>query len=73
MTRLPIFSGEDLVRVLGLRGFAIARQRGSHARLVHPDGRRVTVPLHAGHDASRGLLAKILRDAELSLRELASA
>ena len=45
------------------------RQKGSHARLRHPDGRVVTVPLHSGKDIGRGLLRKILRDAELSRDE----
>jgi len=31
----------------------------------HPDGRVVTVPLYLGHVIGRGLLRKILRDAEL--------
>ncbi len=39
-------------------------------RLCHPDGRIVTVPVHAGQDVGRGLLRKILRDAELSVEEL---
>jgi predicted RNA binding protein YcfA (HicA-like mRNA interferase family) len=30
----------------------------------------VTVPVHIGQDIGRGLLRKILRDAELSLEEL---
>ena len=32
----------------------------------HPDGRVVTVPVHAAQDVGRGLLRKILRDAELT-------
>jgi len=34
--------------------------------MKHPDGRIVTVPVHAGQDIGRGLLRKILRDAELT-------
>jgi predicted RNA binding protein YcfA (HicA-like mRNA interferase family) len=32
----------------------------------HPDGRTVTVPTHSGRDIGRGLLRKILRDAEVT-------
>ncbi len=32
----------------------------------HEDGRVVTVPVHAGQDSGKGLLLKILRDAELT-------
>ena len=42
------------------------RQTGSHARLKHADGRVVTVPVHAGQDVGRGLLRKILRDADIT-------
>jgi len=38
-------------------------------RLRHPDGRVVTVPIHPGKEIGRGLLRKILRDAELSVDE----
>jgi predicted RNA binding protein YcfA (HicA-like mRNA interferase family) len=36
-------------------------------RLRHPDGRVVTVPQHGPRDVGRGLLRKILRDAELEV------
>lgn len=47
----------------------MTRQRGSHARFRHEDGRVVTVPIHQGQDIGRGLLRKILRDAELERDE----
>jgi len=73
MSRLPVLDASELLYALKKAGFEITRQRGSHARLRHPDGRVLTVPVHAGQDIGRGLLRKILRDAELSsdnLREL---
>ncbi|MBI4166443.1 MAG: type II toxin-antitoxin system HicA family toxin [Acidobacteria bacterium] len=45
-------------------GFVQVRQRGSHRFFRHPDGRPATVPDHRGEDLGRGILAKILRDAE---------
>ena len=70
MTRLPVLKGDQIVRALERHGFLVTRQRGSHVRLVHPDGRVVTVPIHAGQDVGRGLLQKILRDAELRAEDL---
>ena len=64
MSRLPILKGEEVIRALENAGFQVVRQKGSHARLKHPDGRVTTVPIHAGRDIGRGLLRKILRDAE---------
>jgi len=70
MPALPILRAAQLIRALEKAGFEIARQRGSHVRLRHADGRVVTVPMHAGEDIGRGLLRKILRDAELSTEDL---
>jgi len=70
MSRLPILSGRKVIRALEQIGFEVLRQKGSHVRLKHEDGRVVTVPVHAGQDISRGLLRKILRDAELTPQKL---
>ena len=70
MSRLPILSGRKVIRALEQIGFEVVRQKGSHVRLKHEDGRVVTVPVHVGQDISRGLLRKILRDAELTSQKL---
>ena len=70
MPRLPVLRPEQLLNALERAGFHLVRQRGSHARLKHKDGRVVTVPLHSGQDIGRGLLRKILRDAELTPEDL---
>lgn len=70
MSRLPVLRASELLQALKKAGFEVVRQRGSHARLRHPDGRVVTVPVHQSQDIGRGLLRKILRDAELSPDEL---
>lgn len=62
----------DVIRYLESLGFAQARQRGSHKFFRHPDGRAATVPDHRGEDLGRGVLAKILRDAQSSPAEFLS-
>ena len=69
MPRLPSLNGRQIITALQNGGFTIVRQKGSHVRLQHPDGRVVTVPLHPGQDVGRGLLRKILRDADLTRDE----
>jgi predicted RNA binding protein YcfA (HicA-like mRNA interferase family) len=64
--RLPAISAAKLLRVLRAHGFHIVRQSGSHIVLRHPDGRRVTVPVHQSRDLGRGLLRRIMKDAKLS-------
>ena len=67
--RLPVLKAAELIRALGRGGFHIVRQKGSHVRMMHRDGRVVTVPVHPGRDIGRGLLRKIIRDAELTRDE----
>ena len=69
MSRLPILSGRAIVKALGKAGDSEVRQRGSHIRLWYAGKKSVTVPDHRA--ISRGLLKKILRDAELSPDEFA--
>ena len=69
MPPLPILQARQIIAALEKVGFAIVRQKGSHIRLRHPDGRVVTVPDHRGQDIGRGLLRKILRDADLTRDE----
>ena len=66
MAKLPMLKANKLIRTSEREGFQIIRQRGSHVRMKHPDGRIVTVPVHPGQDIGRGLLRKILHDAELT-------
>jgi predicted RNA binding protein YcfA (HicA-like mRNA interferase family) len=66
---LPVLSGQRLVKALERDGWQVARQRGSHVRLKHPDRRiSLTVPLH--RELKRGTLAGILTDAGLDSERL---
>lgn len=47
----------------------MARIKGSHHFLRHPDGRGTVLPVHAGETIGPGLLAAILRDCELDRDE----
>ena len=69
MTRLPILSGRAIVKALAKAGYREVRQRGSHIRLACPGKTSITVPGYRVVD--RGLLRKILRDAELSVDDFA--
>ena len=43
-------------------GFEFIRQKGSHLRFAHTDGRKTTVPSHSGEDIGPKLLNKIAKD-----------
>lgn len=67
MPKLPVVSGDELVRALQKLGYSIDRVRGSHMSL-RCDGRPpLTVPRH--RELDRGTLRGILRDGEISVEE----
>jgi predicted RNA binding protein YcfA (HicA-like mRNA interferase family) len=68
MSKLPVVSGAQCVRVLERVGFVVYRQRGSHITLVRVEPRaQTTVPNHKELD--RGTLRAIIRQAGLSVDE----
>ena len=68
MTKLPVCSGEDAIRVLKKAGWIQDRQRGSHVTLIK-EGMTVvlTVPLH--RELGPGLLRSLIRKAGLTVAE----
>ena len=73
MTAVPVITARELIRILRRLGFEEVRTRGSHHRFVHPDGRKTTVPVHAGRDLPRGLLRRIVSlDLEMDMAEFVS-
>jgi predicted RNA binding protein YcfA (HicA-like mRNA interferase family) len=72
MTSLPALTGGEIVKALVKAGFQIVRQKGSHVKLAHPDGRITVIPVHKGESIGKGLMSKILRDVDLSKEEFFS-
>lgn len=70
MAKLPSVTGEELIAALEKIGFFVVRQKGSHVRMKHEDNRVVSIPVHAGKTIGKGLLLKILRDADLTKDQL---
>ncbi len=67
MARLPAMSGDDFVKVMRKIGYVWDHTEGSHMILLHPSGRRLSVPRHK--ELGRGLLRSLIRDAGLSREE----
>lgn len=49
-SRLRSLTAREIVSALEADGFIIDRQKGSHRRYVHTDGRAVTVSFHRPSD-----------------------
>jgi predicted RNA binding protein YcfA (HicA-like mRNA interferase family) len=70
VAKLPNPTGEELIAALQKIGFSVVRQKGSHVRMKHEDNRVVSIPVHARKTIGKGLLLKILRDADLTKEDL---
>ena len=69
MPKLPNVSGNEVIKALTKIGFEAVRQKGSHVRMKDEDNRVVTIPIHNNKSLGKGLLRKILRDADLTVDE----
>ncbi len=68
MSKLPIISGREACRRFARIGYKQIRQRGSHIRLIHSANSTrtpLTIPDH--QELGKGLLRKLIRDAEITL------
>ena len=70
MTKLPLMSAKELIKILKKIGFESKRQKGSHIFFEHEDGRTTIIPDHPGEDLDRNLMNKIIKhDCQLSREE----
>ena len=67
MSRLPMLSGDDFVKAIRQIGYEWDHTEGSHMVLLHPSGRRLSVPRH--RELGRGILRKLIRQAGLTREE----
>ncbi len=59
--KLPKLTGKELAKIVEKFGFIYSHTTGSHMVYKHPDGRRATIPYHAGEEIGPGLLNKIMK------------
>ena len=65
--KLPALSGKEIIRRFEKLGYEAIRQKGSHVRMIHKSDNSkapITVPMH--QTVGRGLLRKILKQADIS-------
>ncbi len=64
MPKLPQIKPTPLVKFFVRQGFIVTRQTGSHARLIHSDGRKITIAIH-NKPIAPGTLHSILKQAQI--------
>ena len=57
---------KELMRAAEKLGFVRRRQKGSHARWIHPDGRATTIPIHPSSEIGGWLFHKLLKELNLT-------
>ena len=70
MPKLPILSGDEVIRMLELLGFERIRQKGSHV-VLRRAGIGCVIPVH--REIKTGTLASIIRQAGLTTEEFLRA
>lgn len=69
MPKLPVVSGNDLVKAFKKIGFVVISQRGTHIKMRHPDGKTAIIPNHK--TIKKGTLKKgILNPLNISVETL---
>ena len=66
-SKLPVLSGERLIKILVRHGFTVRRQSGSHVVMQKAE-RVFAVPLH--EELKKGTLNAILKQAGLEIKDL---
>lgn len=68
--KLPVIRAREVIRVATKLGFALDRQKGSHAVYRRPrDGARVVIPVHSSKDLKPKTLAGIMEDLGLTAEQ----
>lgn len=70
MAKLPRLTAREIISVLERSGFSLVRQSGSHMIYKNAQGKRATVPFHAGKILHPKIVKSILRDAGLTQEDL---
>lgn len=74
MSKLPLLTAKELIKILEKLDFEYKRQKGSHKFFQHKDGRTTVIPEHGNEQIDRGLLNKIIKqDLQMNLEDFIKA
>lgn len=61
MSKLPMITAKELIKIILKLDFELKHQKGSHKFFQHKDGRTTVIPDHGTEQIDRGLLNKIIK------------
>jgi predicted RNA binding protein YcfA (HicA-like mRNA interferase family) len=68
--KLPVLSGDEIIKALKRAGFNFVKQRGSHVKLKKKlNGKELIVIVPRHREVKRGVLLNILKQAEMKRKE----
>lgn len=71
MTKLPVLSGKDVVKILFKLGYEHIRTRGSHMILIKQTEKgKKTIPVPNHKELAKGTLKAIMNQADLKINDL---
>ncbi len=70
MAKLPVVTGDKVVKAFSKVGWIVARQKGSHIIMVKEGSPVIlTIPVHKNKPVKRGTLRDLIKDAGLTVEE----
>ncbi|MDI6709044.1 MAG: type II toxin-antitoxin system HicA family toxin [Methanobacteriota archaeon] len=70
MPKLPVVTGDKVIKAFSKVGWSVARQRGSHVIMVKENSVvTLSIPVHKNRPVKRGLLRDLIRDAGLTVEQ----
>jgi len=70
MPKLPVVTGDRVVKAFSKAGWAAVRQKGSHVIMVKEDSVvTLSIPVHKNRPVKRGTLRDLITDAGLTVEK----
>ena len=69
MQKIKPLPAKTVIKALEKLGFKQSRQKGGHLFMRHPDGRTTLITVHPGEEIGKGMIRKIINDAQLTRDE----
>jgi predicted RNA binding protein YcfA (HicA-like mRNA interferase family) len=67
MPKLPALTSSEVIKLLEKHNFVFTRQKGSHKIFKKEGFLNIVVPVHSGKELKKGLISRILKDANIEI------